>query len=388
MTPAKNKIKVLFITHYASIYGANLSMIQLIIELRKKGVDCTVMMPCDDVVKGRHLSEELQCHGIPYIATKVKTVKSDSWKKVVAKYFYAHLLFGRVYKSLKGEEFDIVHSNTSVIDAGKYIACRQKIPHVWHIREFGNLDYGLLTPFGRWFQKIIYSGNNNFIAISKKIRDHYKHYLGGQNIRLIYNGVRPSSEIIVRESQTVAFCIVGMLQESKCQLDVVMAAKMLKERGVTNFHVHVIGDGIVSYEEKINRYVIDENLSDCVSMMGRQENVPELLQKMDVGITASSHEAFGRVTVEYMMASLAVIVSDGGANTEIVEDASTGLVYRGGDIVELADKMQFLIENPDMRKRLEKAGYDHAVKNFSSSANTEAVCRLYDELLNKREVTT
>lgn len=376
-------MNVLFVTHYSSLYGANFSMIQLILELREKGVQSTVLMPVDDMVKGLPLWEKLNTLGIPYVKAKVKTIKSDSWKKVVPKYLYAHALYADVYDKIADKRFDIVHTNTSVIDVGAYIARRNGAKHVWHLREFGDLDYNLLTPFGKWFQKVIYGGDNAFVAISQKIRDHYKRYIDDRNIRVIYNGVKPLPMLEPSADATVRFCIVGMMQESKRQLDVVKAAAELRRRGVGGFHVSIIGDGVEEYEQSVTRYIADYDLASYVTMTGRQENVPELLTKMDVGITASSHEAFGRVTVEYMMVGLAVITSDGGASTEIVKDGDTGLIYRSGEISELADKMQSLIENPMKREQLALKGHRHAMDNFQSKTNSEAIYRLYCELMEK-----
>lgn len=376
-------MNVLFVTHYSSLYGANFSMIQLILELREKGVNCTVMMPADDVVKGLPLWEKLDALGIPYVKAKVKTIKSDRWKKVAPKYFYAHALYSDVYDKIAGKKFDIVHTNTSVIDVGTYIARRTGAKHVWHLREFGDLDYGLLTPFGKWFQRIIYGGGNTFVAISRKICDHYKKYLGSQDIRVIYNGVKPLPMRRPSDDGVVRFCIVGMMQESKRQLDVVKAVAELRQRGADGFHVSIIGDGVESYERSVRDYISSNDLASYVTMTGRRENVPELLTKMDVGITASSHEAFGRVTVEYMMAGLAVIASDGGASTEIIDDGDTGLIYRSGEISELADKMQSLIDNPIKREQLAMRGHRHAMDNFQSKTNSEAIYGLYCELWGK-----
>lgn len=378
-------MNVLFVTHYSSLYGANFSMIRLILELREKGVNATVVMPEDDVVKGQPLWEKLDALGIPYVRAKVKTIKSDSWKKVVPKLFYAHALFGDVYQKIEGKQFDLVHTNTSVIDVGRYIARKIGVPHVWHIREFGDLDYNLLTPFGKWFQRIIYRGGNTFVAISRKIHDHYQKYLGDQDVRVIYNGVKPLPMREPSEDGIVRFCIVGMMQESKRQLDVVKAAAELRHRGIHNFYVSIIGDGVEQYEQTVENYINDNDLASYVTMTGRRENVPELLTKMDVGITASSHEAFGRVTVEYMMAGLAVIASDGGASTEILQDENTGLIYESGNVGQLADKMQELIENPGKRERLSLDGHEHAMRNFQSSTNSEAIYSLYCELLGKHD---
>ena len=68
----------------------------------------------------------------------------------------------------------------------------------------------------------------------------------------------------------------------------------------------------------------------------------------------SKNEAFGRVTVEYMLQNLAVIASDAGANSEIIENGVSGLLYRLGDVDDLARKMIMYLEDKDTCFRLLK----------------------------------
>ncbi len=381
-----NKIRVLYVTHYTALYGANRSMLQLMLELREKGVEPTVMLPYDIDESGRSLVDELNEHSISYIKANVTIVKSVNWKKVVVKYIYSLLQLKDAYKALGGSKFDLIHSNSSTFVTGAYLSKKLRLPHVWHLREFGDLDYDLKTPFGKWYQRVIYGGQNTFVAISKKIEAHYRPYVGRQNIRMIYNGVKPFRTIKGKQHSDAItrLCIVGLLQESKRQIDVLYAAnELVNSRKVKDFKIFIIGDGDSVYEEKLSEYIKNNKLTDYVIMTGRKDNIPEILQKMDVGIIASSAEAFGRVTVEYMMAGLAVVASDGGACGEIIDNDITGLLYTSGDYVALADKMQTLIQDREKRYVLAKHGQSKAEQSFSSVSNGNSIYDLYRELLEK-----
>lgn len=382
-----SELNVLFVAHYTDLYGANFSLLQLMLELRPKGVRPTVLLPEKPVASGRNLVDELDLHGIPYIKAPIWLVKSPSRIKAVPNYLLAMSGLKPALSRLEGMNFDLVHSNSSTIATGAYIAKKLGVPHVWHIREFGDLDYNLRTPFGKWFQKAIYSGNNTFVAISEKIRNHYSPYIGTQEIRLIYNGIKPMP---TRDKDAagniINFCIVGLLQPKKCQIDVLKAVDLLaNQRNVGGFRLVVVGDGDPSYTQALKDFIEEKHLGNFVDMAGRIDNVPELLAKMDVGVVASSHEAFGRVTVEYMLAGMCVIASDGGANLEIIEDGVNGLIYHGGDVAQLADRMQSLIQDPKLMGRLSDAGKLHAQKHFTSAANSEAIYNLYLELLSDKK---
>lgn len=381
----KEEIKVLFVTHYRELYGANNSLLQMILELRDKGIIPLVLMPDYDIQPGNDLGQELDRLGIKHYNARIRFDKHQDWKKVAASYVLNQLRRQESLNAVKDIDFDIIHSNSSTISIGAYIARKLGKPHVWHLREFGDLDYGMKTPFGKWFQKIIYGGNNTFIAISDSIRKHYSSWIGKQDIRVIYNGVKPSPKRKPEIHERIEICIVGYIQREKGQLELIEAANnLVNGRNIRNLHITLVGSSDEKYAERINRYLREHGLSDIVTMAGRRNDVPDLLTKMDIGVMASSHEAFGRTTVEYMMAGLAVVASDGGANKEIVTDRDTGLIYKSGDPTSLADCIELLINNPEERERLAANALKSAEKNFSSRANSDAVYNLYKEILNNQ----
>lgn len=379
-------IKVLYVTNYVQLYGANNSLLQLIIELREKGVVPMVLLPSGDAPPGNNIEIELKKLGIQYIEAPIRLDKHRDLIKVLPNYFLSLISRKKAFDAVKDLQFDLIHSNSSTISTGSYIAKKLKRPHVWHLREFGSLDYGMRTPYCKCFQKVIYGGaNNTFIAISKIIKNHYQNYIDSRKIRLIYNGIKTSPKRTFEKRGNIEICIVGLLSTSKGQLDVLKAAdKLLNHKNISNFHITVVGDGDQVYYEKMKNYVKSHGLTKYVTMTGRRNDVPELLTKMDIGITASSFEAFGRVTVEYMMAGLAVIASDSGANVEIIEDETNGLLYKKGDPSSLADKLERLICNSDERQRLAYNGLRTAQKKFTSRVNSNAVFELYSEILDNR----
>ena len=98
----------------------------------------------------------------------------------------------------------------------------------------------------------------------------------------------------------------------------------------------------------------------------------------------SGNEAFGRVTVEYMMHGLTVVASNTGANPEIVVDGTTGFIYQLGNYRELAEKMRILIENNYTLLQFAKNGRERALEQFSSIKNTKQVYEVYEQLLRAR----
>ena len=91
----------------------------------------------------------------------------------------------------------------------------------------------------------------------------------------------------------------------------------------------------------------------------------------------STNEGFGRTTIEYMRAGLAVIASNSGANPELITDNETGILYPTGDITALSDVMERIISDSDTRKRIADSGRDFSLSHFLSEDNTKAIYETY-----------
>ena len=381
------RMRVLFITHCNGLDGANRSLLQLVRELRDNhGVEPVVVCPRDrfsHVMVEAFARENIVCMPVPLMRFKLVGNKSWITKIMLAVSFLIHDLY--LIYALKSVKFDLVHSNSSVIDMGAYLARWRGVPHVWHLREFGYEDFRMISVFGQRYERWIYKRCVAAIAISKVIEHKFKP-LFGTRMRLIYNGIVPKDESLsaLHKNPVTTFCIAGRLEPNKNQMEVLKACRLLKQEIEHKFKLLVIGGGgNVAYTEELKQYAVDNGLTGNVSFMGYRADVPEVLSHCDVGLTASVSEAFGRITVEYMMQNLAVIASDTGANPEIVCDGETGLLYHSGDAKQLADKMRMLIDDRDLLLRLAAKGKQHALKCFSSVQNSDSIFNLYKTLVKE-----
>lgn len=379
-------MRVLFITHANSLDGANKSLLQLTKELRHShNVEPIVVCPRDchsHVLTDTYAREGIECIPMPLVKFKIAEHKSWTSKCLLAASAFMHNLY--LTYALRNVKFDIVHSNSSVIDMGAYIAKWRGVPHVWHLREFGDEDFSMKSIYGKRYERWTYKRCTYAIAISKAIEQKYKP-LFGNRLRLIYNGIAPNGESLsaTHANRVLAFCIVGRLEPNKNQMEVLQACRLLKQECGQAFKLLIVGTGNTAYTEKLKQYVADNGIENNVVFMGYRNDVHNVLSHCDVGLTASTNEAFGRVTVEYMMQNLAVIASDTGANPEIVSNGETGLLYRSGDARQLAAKMRMLLENRDLLLSLASNGKRNARERFSSVRNSDSIYNLYTSLVRE-----
>ena len=98
----------------------------------------------------------------------------------------------------------------------------------------------------------------------------------------------------------------------------------------------------------------------------------------------SRAEAFGRVTVEAMKCGVPVIGARAAGTAELIKDGQTGLLYQPGNVGDLADTIEKLISNGEMRARLAEAARRWAHETFSRARFARQFLALAHEALNEQ----
>lgn len=247
---------------------------------------------------------------------------------------------------------DLIHSNINRVDVGARLAARHGIPHVQHIREFGDSDFSCWS-YRRMPGEHVSRGATRSIAISRAVKDHWAGDLGldPSTARVVYNGV-DQSRFVQREPRgdgLTRFVMVGNLIEAKGQLTAVRAFAALPGDVRERASLDLYGEGSGDYIGQIRDCVEKSGLSGSVSLKGRTDDVPGVLSHYDVGIVGSRAEGFGRVTVEYLAAGLDVLATDAGANREILTDpqGEIGRFFEYGDAEGLSHLMAEEIVAPE-----------------------------------------
>ena len=378
-------LRVLFVTHNSYLGGSNHSLLQLIIELRANyGVEPLVLVRYDKIPP-LTIQDKFKENNITYINAKYYWYKERKGILRYIRYFLNWTIYyPKVFYKLRKIKLDLVHSNVSVIDIGLWISKIKHTKHIWHLREFGDSDFGIYPVLGRFVERCIYKRSDQFIAISQAIKNAYKNVIPENKISLIYNGVviKAPNLMAKHTSGIVKFVLVGAICETKNQMEALRAFKLLIDRGY-NAQLHFVGLQDEKYFALLKKYITEHSLDKSVKFWGVRDDVAEILSEMDVGLMLSRSEAFGRVTVEYMLQNLAVIASNTGANPELIDNGKTGYIYELGDIEKLAAEMQFYIENKDIMLQIANNGRVDAINRFSSIQNTIAVYNLYSKVINQ-----
>lgn len=268
-----------------------------------------------------------------------------------------------------------VHSNTITSEFGVYLALDLKVPHIWHVREFGKLDFNFDFELGFKYLVWCASKSSKIICNSKSVMNYYEQYFH-KNITYVYNGVDTFPQGLSDwESKKFKMILVGRLSPEKGQLLAIEACKELKDSGFNNFVLDLYGDGVD--KEKLKDKVHQYGLEKYVSFLGYQNNIP--FSSYHLGLMCSQHEAFGRVTVEYMVNSLPVVGVDSGGTSEIVANGISGFLCddNAGSIFEAIKKF-YLDRN--LCISFGKAGREIALTKFSVDQYRRNIIEIYNEV--------
>lgn len=296
-------------------------------------------------------------------------------------YMYSVCIKKKVFScGIDFEQIDIVHTAHNRQEIGAYICKERKIPHVWHIREFGKEDYNVVFYKHNTIQ-YMNKYTDAFIAISDAVRECWiKKGLDECKIRTVYNGLSTKGFVPKerRKDELLKIVITGHIQPNKGQLQIVEAVALLPKEIQKKIQLDLIGDAYEDYALKIKK-VIEKNQLENVNFLGYCKDVPKKLSEYDIGVVCSKAEGFGRVTVEYMLAGLYVVAADTGANPELIKSDKIGMLYKYGDIEDLKTKIQNIFYK-NIRGRM-----DHTENEFSMEKYAKGVYDVYLKVLNNTD---
>jgi glycosyltransferase involved in cell wall biosynthesis len=94
------------------------------------------------------------------------------------------------------------------------------------------------------------------------------------------------------------------------------------------------------------------------------------------------YEGFPGVLLEAMLQGKPVICSRIGGLPEIVDDGKTGLLFEPGNAAELADKIKYLWDRPELCQEMGKAGRDKVLTEYNSDRYYERLMRTYEQAMS------
>ena len=382
-------MKVCFISHTSQMGGAERALLELIDAIKKRGVKCYVILPR----KGPIINELKRLN---------VTFDIIPWRLWMGKPFPLWQRLGKtlanlimlssilIARRIRKWHCDLVYTNSISVSVGAIAAKFARVPHVWHIHEYGLEDFSFVFYFGSKFSLYLIDRLSNVCIVnSKAVRYKYQHFINPSKLKVVYQSVSITSSklrekylFLKQVDRNIIRCvIVGRLQEGKRQEDAIRAIAEL--RGVEiEAELIIVGDGDPNYRRYLRELVTEMKLEDCVKFVGYTENPLPVMQNSDVVLMCSRYEAFGRVTVEAMKVGKPVIGARSGGTMELIQDGINGFLYKPGDYKNLAEKIKYLHKDSQLAEQMGLNGYRWASKRFTQDRYGEEILSILNQVVN------
>lgn len=220
----------------------------------------------------------------------------------------------------------------------------------------------------RWLLPLVYN-NTKVILLSSRLYADIEKVVPRQNVIICPNGI-PDADYIYEERNNgvTKILFLSNLIESKGVLVLLDALKLLKDKGL-QFICDIVGGE--TREINAKRFFDEVNnrgLNGMVSYHGKQygKDKEAFLRNADILAfpTFYQNECFPLVLLEAMQYGLPIVTTDEGGILDMVEDGVNGLICEKNDSVSLAERLELLINDEELRVRIGRVNMSKYKEQF------------------------
>ncbi|PKH03417.1 hypothetical protein CXF72_06300 [Psychromonas sp. MB-3u-54] len=378
-------MKVLFVESYPHvIMGQQLTLLALLKAAKAQEIESVVACTAEGIYTTKLREEGYQVEVFPY-PTSLQAYGGEIYRYGLLKKCrtYAQIIpyILQLKKQILQLNVNVVYCNDmrGLLTVG-VAAKAAGIPVV----IWDKLD----KPHG-WLDKIQLPLVSKNIIISDAVRVKYPVYqqkLLSNKIVKIYEGVHfdemHSLENIRTEfgftAQDIVIAIVGSISSRKGHDRIFSIFPSLLTK---NHHTKllVVGDTSGSDSEIKYKNSLENANNKAVVWAGYRQDIPAIMNSIDILIMPSRYEGMGMVGIEAMAFAKPVVGAKSGGIPEVIEHGVTGFIFDGNNSDDFEDKLLRLCGSADLRQEMGLAGLKRAKKYFNRTIQHEKVINLLQQ---------
>lgn len=289
----------------------------------------------------------------------------------------------RIYFAINKRRVSLVHTNTSIRDAIPAIIAAKLSgkPCICHFRGTRKLLKREVF-FSRWIDKLI--------VLNKKVYAQFSQVMDKNKIVIIYDGIDFSEYDNVRSgllrkefnfdsAQLVG--LIGRIIKGKGQKEFILAAKEVLKKKLNAMFL-LVGDakgGESNYYQEIKELVNREGLEESIIFTGWRSDVKNIISDLDILVfsTTTFPEGLPNILLEAMALKKAVVATDIPGSSDIVVDSKTGFLVSPADIDLMAERIIYLLENPEVSEIMGINGRERVREIFNIDNTVSKIEDLY-----------
>lgn len=250
----------------------------------------------------------------------------------------------------------------------------------------GGLAVGLVRKVVMWLFRLLFSRERVRVVLQNAedvalFRE--KVGLGAKHVRLIRGaGVRveefvPATHGLRREP--VVLLVARMLRDKGVR-EFVAAARALRIRGVPGRFVLVGGRDPQNPNSLSNEELAAIVAAGDVEWLGQRCDIAELYSGADIAVLPSYREGLPKSLLEAAAAGLPIVAADTSGCREVVESGRNGLLVPIGDSAALADALECLLRDAELRARWGAESRRKAETEFHERVVFRQFLEVYSEI--------
>jgi glycosyltransferase involved in cell wall biosynthesis len=385
-------LRVAFILHLAKHDGAGKAFLELVGFLRASEVEPFVLAPAEGSLLADLRRQSVPVAIVPYRWWADRD--TPAWKKALRSCWNLIMVLP-VSVVVWRWKCEVVYTNTITVSVGALAAKLLRLPHIWHFHELWGGETGFEFDLGQERSlALVDKLSAACIANSETVGGRLGGAVGREKLHVVYQSVtlpEPAADEfspIAKLDPTATACLIlGSVHPIKRQEDATRAVALLKRQGV-KAELWLVGEDVGSYARQLHRLAASENVEAEVRFFGFRENPAALLRAADLVLNCSPVEAFGRATVEGMLAAKPVVAARGGGNSELVQNGFNGLLYEPYEPGALAECIRQLATNPAERQRMGENARRWAEPRFTRERYAHEVLEVLASVLRSGQAGT
>lgn len=328
-----------------------------------------VMLPDD-----RWLNQELRARGVP---TFLSGARRQGTRRHLAE----------LARLVRDEKVDLIHSHLPDENFYASLVGRRtgrKVVVTYHGALWGGWKAKLKLALVKRTAAAVVGVSGHMVSELKRAG------FPAEKVSCIYNGVdverfEPAGNGSLRQELGCGQSsrLVGMvanLRGSKRYEDFVQAARHIAERA-GDVHFVAVGEPEAGIAARLQQAIRDLALDGRFHLLGFRQDVPQILNQLDVFVLTSGSEGFSLATIEAMAARRPVVVTRSGGPEEIVKDGETGMLVPPGEPEAMAARVCELLQAPQRAAELGSRGRASVEQRFSLAAMVRQYEQLYQRCL-------
>ncbi|MCD4792911.1 MAG: glycosyltransferase family 4 protein [Bacteroidales bacterium] len=296
-----------------------------------------------------------------------------------------------IKKIIKDNNIQIIHCYLLKSQIFGYILRKfffPKIKLIFH--ELGEIFQNDRNIYKK-FMKFSESKVDKYVVVSKATKTALvnKTNINGANIEVLDN------YIILNDFNRSKIHIDKKQEKKKLNIqenEIVLgyAGRLSKVKGCehlinampfVNKNAKLIIAGTGDEKSKLENLIAQNNAEQKVKLLGFVQNIRQFYMLIDILVIPSEHESFGLIAIEAQALGIPVIASDIPGLNEVVINNKTGLLFERKNSKDLAEKINKLIEDNELKAQLINGGYEN-VKKYDIDDYYNKMLNVYQNLIS------